>query len=113
MPRPPITRDNAPAAVVEVVRALGENIATARTRRRLRQSDLAMRAGISKNTLMRVEAGEPTTSIGVYAAVLWALGLHAGLAEIASPETDVEGKTLEAARLGERVRPQNTLNDEF
>jgi hypothetical protein len=49
----------------------------------------------------------------VYAAVLWALGLLGDLAAVANPEADLEGRTLEAARRGERVRPGTGLNDDF
>lgn len=113
MPKQNVTEDAAPAAVVEAVRTLGESISIARRRRRLRQTDLAARAGVAPKTLRRVEAGELGTGIGVYAAVLWALGMHGGLAAVASPETDIEGRTLEAARLGERVRPGGGLSDDF
>lgn len=113
MPKQNITEESAPAAVVETVRTLGASIAVARKRRRIRQADLAARAGVTAKTLRRVEAGELGTGIGVYAAVLWALGLHGDLAAVASPETDLEGLTLEAARLGERVRPGRGLSDDF
>ena len=40
------------------LKALGENLKVARLRRRLPQSQVAARAGISLNTLAKVEAGE-------------------------------------------------------
>jgi hypothetical protein len=46
-------------------------------------------------------------------AVLWALGLDGGLNVVASPETDREGMTLEAARLGQRLRARTRLSDDF
>jgi hypothetical protein len=51
--------------------------------------------------------------IGAYVAVLWAMGLHQDVADLASPERDLEGQTLAAARLGERVRPKTEFDDEF
>ena len=112
MPRTNVNDQSAPAAVLDTVAALGSHIATARIRRQMREEDLAARAGITRMTLRRVEAGALGTGIGAYAAVLWALGLHDGLAGVASPDRDLEGQTLEAARRGERVRPAG-LNDEF
>jgi transcriptional regulator with XRE-family HTH domain len=113
MPRRNVNYEAAPAAVLDTVARLGHNIATARVRRRLREEDLAAKAGISRITLRRVEAGALGTGIGAYVAVLWALGLHHEVGEIAGPERDVEGQTLEAARRGERVRPAQGVSDEF
>ena len=109
-----ITYNQAPPAAVEQVLArLGRNIATARLRRRWRQADLAQKAGITRATVIAVEQGRVGTGIGAYAAALWALGLHDALGEVAAPERDVEGATLEAARLGTRARPSTALDDDF
>lgn len=104
---------SSPAAVVENARRLGANIAVARRRRRLSQADLAAKAGISRPTLIRVEAGELGTALGAYTAVLWALGLDRDVPSIASPETDREGVTLEVARLGKRMHTPRSLSDDF
>jgi transcriptional regulator with XRE-family HTH domain len=113
LPRANINEASAPAAVLDAVTKLGQDIATARIRRRLREEDLATRAGITRTTLRRVEAGALGTGVGAYAAVLWALGLHETLADAAAPERDLEGQTLEAARRGERVRLPTELSDDF
>ena len=49
-------------------------IKTARLRRNLATELVAERAGISRTTLWSVEKGSPTVAIGIYAAVLHALG---------------------------------------
>jgi transcriptional regulator with XRE-family HTH domain len=113
MPHQNINRDAAPAAVLDAVAELGRNVATARVRRKMREEDLAIKAGITRNTLRRIEAGALGTGIGAYAAVLWALDLHHDLAGVASPDQDIEGQTLEAARRGERVRVGQGLSDDF
>ena len=53
---------------------MGEQIKLARLRRGLKASLVAERAGISRATLVEVEKGSPSVSIGAYAAVLNALG---------------------------------------
>lgn len=114
MGRPPANPDHLPAAIVTTLAELGQQIATARLRRRWRQDDLAEKAGINPNTVRRIEAGATGTGIGAYAAALWALGLLDQLAEVARPERDAEGEALAAARLGERVRPSSGgLDDAF
>jgi transcriptional regulator with XRE-family HTH domain len=113
MPRVAMSEDAAPAKVVATARRLGTNIRTARQRRQLRQQDLAAHAGITVPTLRRVEAGALGTGLGAYIATLWALGLEAGLADVADPVSDLEGRTLEAASRGERVRSSDRLPDDF
>jgi len=113
MPRVSVSEEAAPAKVVRAARRLGQSIRTARKRRRLRQKDLATRAGIDVQTLRRVEGGSLGTGMGAYVAVLWAMGLEDDVARVAAPETDLEGKTLEAATRGERVRPSDTLSSDF
>ncbi|MFQ5705267.1 MAG: helix-turn-helix transcriptional regulator [Gemmatimonadales bacterium] len=113
MPRRNITSLGAPAAVTSAIQQLGANIATARVRRGLRQEDLAKKAGISKVTMNRIEAGALGTGIGAYTAVLWAMGLHHAVAALAHPEADVEGITLEAAKRPTRVGMSRELSDDF
>lgn len=102
-----------PVAIEQAVAQLGANIATARLRRHWRQEDLARKAGITRATLVAIEQGKLGTGIGAYVAVLWALGLHSDVGQIAAPERDLEGRTLEAARLGSRVRLSTDLSDDF
>ncbi len=113
MPKQNLSHESAPAAVVESLSRLGANIATARLRRSMTLENLAAKAGISKETAARVEGGRVTTSVGAYAAALWALGLLGGLADLGSPEFDREGNTLAAAKLGRRARPAKVLEDDF
>ncbi len=53
---------------------MGEQIKLARLRRNLTASLVAERAFISRNTLWRIEKGDPSVAIGHYARVLMALG---------------------------------------
>lgn len=103
----------APAAVEQAVAQVGRHIAVARLRRGWRQKDLAAKAGITRATLVGIEQGKLGTGFGAYVAVLWALGLHDGVVQLAAPDRDAEGVTLEAARLGSRARPSTALDDDF
>jgi transcriptional regulator with XRE-family HTH domain len=102
-----------PAAVVQTVTRLGANIAAARINREWRQGDLAAKAGVDRRVIRAIEEGGVGVGIGAYVAALWAMGLHPDVADLASAERDVEGQTLAAARLGERVRLASELDDEF
>ena len=58
----------------EILEQMGEQIKLARLRRRLSTELIAERAGISRATLWNVEKVSPSVAIGIYAAVLHALG---------------------------------------
>ena len=60
--------------ISETLSQMGEQIKLARLRRRLSAELVAERAGISRATLWNVEKGSPSVAIGIYAAVLHALG---------------------------------------
>jgi len=92
------------AAVRRALRKLGADIHDARRRRKLPMSVVAERAFTSRPTLQRVEAGDDRVGIGIYAAVLQALGLLDGLGEIADISHDSVGQALSSAALPKRVR---------
>lgn len=60
-------------ATEEVLKTMGEQIKLARLRRDLPVELVAERAGISRSSLWKVESGNPSVAIGIYAAVLHAL----------------------------------------
>lgn len=97
------TPHHPPAAVRKSLGQLGADIRDARRRRRLPMAVVAERAFTSRSTLQRIEEGDPAVSIGIYAAVLQALGLLDGLARLASPSVDTVGQALAAETLPRRV----------
>lgn len=98
MPRPSKIAQSPPAAVQEALQRLGRNLRTARLRRKLSQEALAQRIGVSRFVVADIEKGKATTGIAAYMGALWALGLLAHMRDVADPEHDEEGKTLERAR---------------
>lgn len=91
-------------AVRRAVRKLGQDIRDARRRRGLPAEVVAQRAFTSRPTLQRIEAGDTGVSIGIYSAVLQALGLLDGLASLADLSRDETGLALASAALPQRVR---------
>ena len=75
----------------------GENIRLARLRRRLSTVQVAERAAISRTTLVAVEKGAPTVSMGTYVQVLFTLGLEKTILQLAAD--DVLGRKLQDAGL--------------
>jgi transcriptional regulator with XRE-family HTH domain len=82
---------------VKLLEQLGENIRLATKRRKLTQTQLAERTGLSKPTLRKIERGEGSVSIGHYMLVLSVLGLAEDVAEVAAD--DVLGRKLQDIEL--------------
>ncbi len=90
---------------------MGEQIKLARLRRNLSVEVVAERAAISRATLWNVEKGNPSVSIGNYAAVLHALNnMDKDLLLIA--KDDELGRKLQDLDLQVRKRAPNKKGDE-
>lgn len=104
-----------PAATQRALHKLGADIRDARRRRGLPMAVVAERAFTSRSTLQRVEAGDTSVSVGIYASVLQALGLLDGLGSIADISNDPVGQALASAALPKHVhlkRTRRTAPDE-
>jgi len=101
---PAKSRTALPIPVRRALRKLGTDIRDARRRRRIPTAIMAERAFVSRTTLNRVEKGDPGVSLGIYATVLFVLGMTDRLAELADPRHDAVGLSLEGERLPQRIR---------
>lgn len=94
-----------PPSTVAALQQLGADLAVARLRRKESLKTWAKRMGVSVPTLMRLEAGEASVSLGVLATALWLVGRDAALASLASPQNDrgaLELDVREAVTLGKQ-----------
>jgi hypothetical protein len=81
---------------------LGHDIRDAR--RRIPAAIAAQRASISRTTLVKIEKGDPGVALGLYATVLFVLGMVDRLADLADPKNDSAGLQLEEEHLPRRIR---------
>src|SRR5216684_5723584 len=93
-----------PLPVRHALRKLGRDIRDARRRRRIPAAIAAQRASISRTTLVKIEKGDPGVAMGIYATVLFVMGLSERLADIADPKNDPVGLQLEEEHLPQRIR---------
>jgi DNA-binding XRE family transcriptional regulator len=93
-----------PLPVVRALRKLGGDIRDARRRRRIPTTTMAQRASISRTTLAKVEKGDPGVQLGIYATVLFVLGLTNRIGDLADVRHDNAGLELEEERLPQRIR---------
>jgi hypothetical protein len=104
-----------PVPVRRALRKLGGDIRDARVRRRIPMAVAAERASIGRSTLSRVEKGDPAVALGIYATVLFVLGLVDRIGDLADVRKDTTGLQLDEEHLPKRIRtpksPGNTKAD--
>ena len=86
-----------PKALKQNMDLMGEQIMLARKRRHLSMQDVADRATVTRLTVSKVEKGDPSVSMGIYARVLYALSLENDLSLIAA--NDPLGRSIQDAEL--------------
>jgi transcriptional regulator with XRE-family HTH domain len=92
-------------SITKQAQQLGERIKLARLRRKLTTVLFAERMGVARETLRRLEAGDPNIALGTYMRALRVLGLDKDVDAIA--RDDVLGRRLQdVAALAATPRPR-------
>lgn len=86
---------------------LGQRIQLARKRRRMSLIAFSQRIGVARETVRRVEEGDPAVSVGTLVRALAVLGLDADLAAVA--QDDPVGRRLQDTYASIRQRPGAAL----
>lgn len=93
-----------------ILETMGEQIKMARLRRNLSMNLVCQRAGISRATLYKVEKGDPSVAIGIYASTLHALNnMDSDLLLIA--KDDKLGRTIQDLNIRTRRRASKARCD--
>ncbi|MGH7272806.1 MAG: helix-turn-helix domain-containing protein [Polyangiaceae bacterium] len=98
--------DVLPPKVRRSLTKFGADLALARRKRHLTTAMMSERLGIAKSTYVRVEKGDPTVSMGVYAMALFALGFGDAFGHLIDASRDEQGLLLDEQRVPKRVRPK-------
>ncbi len=97
-----------PIPAFTALKKLGQDINDARRRRRITVKLLAERASLSQSTILKIERGDPTVSMGGYASVIFVLGMIDRLRVLADSASDSIGRRIQDEKLPQRVRlPRN------
>ncbi len=91
-------------SVTKQLTALGERLRDARLRRELTTVLFAERLGVSRDTLNRLEKGDPNIAIGTYMKALRILGLDQDIDQVA--KDDIVGRKLQDRALSPRRNAQ-------
>ncbi len=82
---------------------LGQNLKTARIKRRISIKGFADRVGVSESTVIRLEKGEDGVSIGTLAMACLVLGEIGRISRFLDPGTDDTGRLLDRQSLPKRI----------
>lgn len=82
---------------------LGQRLARLRLARKVKQTDAALRAGLSRNTVYRLEKGDPGLAIGQVLRYLEAIAPGSTLADLLT-EADPALAALQVRERSKRVR---------
>jgi transcriptional regulator with XRE-family HTH domain len=93
-----------PLPAIHALRKLGRDLALARRKRGISTSDMAARLFVSRDTLWRLERGDPAIAIGTLATAVFILKLHDRLANLAAPTSDELALSMDERRLPQRIR---------
>src|ERR1700722_18342331 len=92
-----------PLPATHALRKLGRDLALARRKRGISTADMAGRLFVSRNTLWRLERGDPTVALGTLGTAAFILQLHDRLANLAAPATDALALSLDERRVPQRI----------
>lgn len=96
-----------PLPAAHALKQMGRDLAVARRKRGISTEDMAARLFVSRDTLWRLERGDPSVSLGTLAAAAFVLQLHERVANLAAPATDALALELDEQRLPQRIhRPR-------
>jgi len=93
------------------IKRIGQNILVARKRRKMTTTELAAKANVSRQVLMRIERGDASVGISKVFNVLNALGLLNGISSFVDPEMDRSQAIKEVRDLRESSSNKNKKTD--
>lgn len=96
-----------PPAVRRALRGVADDVAVWRRLRGLTQVQLADRAGVSRDTLTRLEGGDGGVSTENLLRILRALGILDSVADALDPYASDIGRFRSEQQLPQRVRPRS------
>ena len=104
---------NPPYEVEKALKQLGADLRTARLRRNMTLVEVAERIGASREVVADAEHGKASTSVAVYAALVWVYGMVDRFGAVADASVDEEGLRLASLRERRHARSRHALDDDF
>lgn len=103
-----------PAELEKILVIMGENCSIARKKRKLSMTDIAQKVFVTRQTVAKMEQGDPTVSLGSYITYAYVLGMEEEFRFLFAPERDRIGLALDRSRLSSsRKRDPNQPDLDF
>ena len=109
MAKSTISESALPPRTRKLLETLGDNLRIARMRRGMTEVEMADRMMVSRQTLRRLEAGDPSVGLRILGSALHVLGLSDDLALLADPSRDQQGLVRDRTRA--KARQQSNEPD--
>lgn len=96
----------------EICELIGRDVAACRKLRRMPSDDLAQRLGVSRQTISRLENGDPGVAIGYYINAAVVFGMSDVISNMFAPDKDPHALRLGRENLPDRIRepsPETSL----
>lgn len=97
----------------QAAKLMGQQIKLARKKRKMSESLLAERAGISRTTLQKIEAGEMTSAIGIVFELATIVGVCLFESSDREMALQMELTQCKICLLPQRIRNNKILDDNF
>lgn len=95
-----------PLPVQRALKKFGADIRIARLKRGFTLQMMAERIGIHRSTYSKVEKGDSSVGLGIYATALFSLGFGTPFGDLIDQRSDDTGLLLDLENLPKRVRPK-------
>jgi DNA-binding XRE family transcriptional regulator len=96
-----------------MLKSIADNIRIARERRSMKVTELASRIGVDRGTIIRLEKGASTVSLGLYLEVLNHLNLLEGQDVVTNPSNDVGALSEQIRKIrSEKRKKVSSLSDD-
>lgn len=98
----------------EALVLLGKRIQLARKRRRMSETDLAVRIGVARSTLQRIERGDPSVAIGSVFEASVIAGVDLFVPEVTSLDPQIRRTDEQLALMPGAIRARKRqVSDDF
>lgn len=101
------------SSVIKILLDVGGNYAIARKRRRWRQQDVAQRIHCTRQTVAKIERGDPCVAMGVWINYAHVLGLDGTFSQICHPDKDTMGQWLDVESRSHLQRVREKMEKEL
>lgn len=82
-------RKGLPNSAQDIMTKIGKNCAIARKKQHLSMEDVASRVFVTRQTISKMEKGDPAVTIGTYLTYAFVLGLESSFKQLFMPISDL------------------------